>query len=89
MKLINFVAKGKSRSQNRTSFKVVLLMAKTCPSQTSFEELAKSDIILMKILFSQRKWNKLSAKFLHQMTVRLHIILMHLTWKSNYYYICM
>lgn len=70
------------------SFKVVPTAAKTCPSQTSFKELAKSDIILMRILFSQRKQKKLLAKFL-PMTVRLHIKLMPQMWKSNDYYICM
>lgn len=74
--------------RTETSFKVVPTVAKTCPSQTSFKELAKSDIILMRILFSQRKQTKLLAQFL-PMTVRLHIKLMHQMWKSNDYYICM
>lgn len=51
---------------------------------TTFEELVKAYITLMKILFSQWKQNKLSTKFFSQITVTLHIILMHLMWKSNY-----
>lgn len=88
-KLINFAAKGKSVPQNTNITQSHPACRKTCPSQTSLKELAKSDIILMRILFSQRKQKKLPAKFFHQMTVRLHIKLMFLMWRSIYYYICM
>lgn len=67
-KLISFVAKSKSTSQNRNIIQNHPICRKTCPSQSTFEKLEKSDIILMKIVFSQRKQKKLSASFLYQMT---------------------
>lgn len=83
-KLMNFIAKSKSTPQDRNIIQKHPTCRKTCLSQTTSEELVKSDILIMKILFSQRKQNKLSARFLYQMTVRLNIILMPLMWKSNY-----